>query len=105
MDLTEDTVPPVRAGPERVLAWYEASALTGVSYIAKGADPLFAEVLLVVGGRLVVVVPSADYRRAKVKPAHAVTFDRLVEAADVVREARGAGLSVDVVWPEGAARG
>lgn len=97
------------------------------------------------------VVPSEDYRQAKVKPDHAPAFDRLVEAAaevlvmphetadrqayeaanavllgragrlvavwdgqpssgkgggtaDVVEEARRAGLPVDVVWPEGARR-
>ncbi|MBR7674029.1 hypothetical protein [Streptomyces daliensis] len=152
MDLTDGTVPLVRAGLERLLAGYEPSDLTGVSCIAKGSDSLFAEALLAVGGRLVVVVPSEDYRRAKVKPEHAATFDRLVGAADevlvmphasanrqayeaanavlleradrlvavwdgqppsgkgggtadVVEEAHGAGLPVDVVWPEGATRG
>ncbi|MGW7515445.1 hypothetical protein ACWGJ2_07605 [Streptomyces sp. NPDC054796] len=152
MDLTDGTVPLVRAGLEELLARYEPSDLTGISCIAKGSDSLFAEALLAVGGRLVVVVPSEDYRQAKVKPEHAATFDRLIGAADevlvmphesanrqayeaanavlleradrlvavwdgqppsgkgggtadVVEEARGAGLPVDVVWPEGATRG
>jgi hypothetical protein len=107
--------------------------------------------VLAAGGRLVVVIPSEDYREAKVKPGHAATFDRLHAAADevlvmphatanrsayesanaavlqradrlvavwngqppggkgggtadVVVEAREAGLPVDVVWPAGAAR-
>ncbi|MBR7678369.1 hypothetical protein KDA82_36460, partial [Streptomyces daliensis] len=62
MDLTDGTVPLVRAGLEELLARYAPSDLTGVSCIAKGSDSLFAEALLAVGGRLVVVVPSEDYR-------------------------------------------
>lgn len=151
MDLTEDTVPLVRTELDTLLAGYDAEQLTGLSCIAKGADSLFAEAVLAAGGRLVVVVPSEDYRQAKVKPEHAPTFDRLCAAAyevlvmphetanrqayeaanavlleradrmvavwdgrppsgkgggtaDVVTEARSAGLPVDVVWPEGAER-
>ncbi|MGW4495254.1 hypothetical protein [Streptomyces sp. NPDC004376] len=151
MDLTEESVPLVRAALGDLLTAYEPGALVGVSCIATGSDSLFAEAVLDAGGRLVVVLPSLDYRRAKVKPDHAETFDRLVEAADevlvmphetadrqayetanrtlleraerlvavwngeppsgkgggsadVVIEARNAGLPVDVVWPEGAAR-
>lgn len=55
--------------------------LVGVSCIAKGADALFAEAVLEVGGRLVVVMPSEDYRGAKVKSDHLPIFDRLLEAA------------------------
>ncbi|MFI5686558.1 hypothetical protein [Streptomyces sp. NPDC051636] len=58
-----------------------AADLTGVSCIAKGADSLFADVVLDLGGRLVAVIPSRDYRQNKVKPDHAETFDRLIEAA------------------------
>ncbi|MEU1665759.1 hypothetical protein ABZ547_19510 [Streptomyces sparsogenes] len=151
MDLTEDSVPLVRAELDKILAAYEPAGLVGVSCIARGSDSLFAEAVLAVGGRLVVVVPSRDYREAKVKPDHAATFDRLMGAAhevvvmphatanreayeaanavlleradrlvavwngqpptgkgggtaDVVYEARGAGLPVDVVWPDGASR-
>ncbi|MGW2742452.1 hypothetical protein [Streptomyces sp. NPDC001450] len=128
-----------------------AADLTGVSCIAKGSDSLFAEVVLELGGHLVAVIPSLDYRQNKVKPDHVDTFDRLTEAAaevlvlnnetanraayedadrtllrradrlvavwdgtpppgkgggtaDTVLEARDAGLPVDVVWPDGAAR-
>jgi hypothetical protein len=151
MDLTDESVPLVRAELDKVLAAYESSGLVGVSCIAKGSDSLFAEAVLAVGGSLVVVIPSHDYRQAKVKPDHAETFDRLVEAADevlvmphetanrqayeaanavlleradrlvavwngqgpggkgggtadVVYQAREAGVPVDVVWPDGATR-
>lgn len=151
MDLTADSVPLVRAALMETLKPYADGELTGVSCIAKGSDSLFAEAVLELGGRLVVVIPSQDYRENKVKPDHAETFDRLMEAAaevlvipnetanrqayedanrtllqranrlvavwngepptgkgggtaDTVIEACEAGLPVDVVWPEGAAR-
>lgn len=37
--------------------------LVGVSCIARGADSVFAQVVLDVGGRLEVVLPSRNYRR------------------------------------------
>ena len=152
MDLTDSSVPLVRDALVETLKPYAAGGdLTGVSCIAKGSDSLFAEAVLELGGRLVVVIPSKDYRQAKVRPDHAETFDRLMAAAaevlvldhetanrsayedanrtvlrradrlvavwngeppspkgggtaDTVIEAREAGLPVDVVWPEGAAR-
>jgi len=151
MDLTEASVPLVRAALDDLLTACGADELVGVSCVAAGSDSLFAEAVLAAGGRLVVVLPSQDYRQAKVKPDHAATFDRLVGAADdvlvmphetanrqayesanralleraerlvavwngeppsgkgggtadVVVEARSAGLPVDVVWPDGAAR-
>ncbi|MDX3224395.1 hypothetical protein [Streptomyces sp. ME19-01-6] len=151
MDLTDESVPLVRAELDKTLAAYDSASLVGVSCIAKGSDSLFAEAVLAAGGSLIVVIPSQDYRRAKVKPDHAETFDRLVQAADevlvmphetanrqayeaanavlleradrlvavwngqppggkgggtadVVYEAREAGVPVDVVWPEGASR-
>lgn len=151
MDLTDESVPLVRDALRQALKPYADGELTGVSCIAKGADSLFAEVVLEIGGRLVAVIPSQDYRQNKVKPDHAVAFDQLTEAAsevlvlpnetanraayedanrtlldradrlmavwngepptgkgggtaDTVVEAQKAGLPVDVVWPDGAAR-
>nr|EIF91230.1 hypothetical protein [Streptomyces tsukubensis NRRL18488] len=80
MDLTEESVALVRAALRELLAG-RGNGLTGVSCIAAGADSLFAEAVLEAGGRLVVVVPSRDYRAAKVKPGHAELFDRLHGAA------------------------
>ncbi len=83
MDLTDETVPLVRAALRELLA--ECSDdLTGVSCIAAGSDSLFAEEVTAIGGRLVVVIPSQDYRARKVKPEHATVFDHLVEAAEHV---------------------
>lgn len=80
MDLTEESVPLVRAALRAVLERFRED-LTGVSCIAAGADSLFAEEVTAVGGRLVVVIPSQDYRATKVKPNHAPVFDHLVQAA------------------------
>lgn len=150
MDLTDSSVPLVRDALRETLKPY-VDDLTGVSCVAKGSDSMFAEVVLELGGRLVVIIPSKDYRQNKVKSDHADTFDRLREAADevvvldnetanrgayeeanrellrradrlvavwngepssgkggtadTVDQARGVGVPVDVVWPEGAARG
>ncbi|MFF3359167.1 hypothetical protein ACFYWN_42800 [Streptomyces sp. NPDC002917] len=148
--LTDESVPLVRAALRAVLAEYSED-LTGVSCIAAGSDSLFAEEVTSVGGRLVVVIPSQDYRARKVEPGHAPVFDHLVETAvevltlphetanrgayeaanaellkradrlvavwdgsppsgkgggtaDAVAQARTAGLPVDGVWPDGAAR-
>ncbi|MGW1027732.1 hypothetical protein ACWD4J_29220 [Streptomyces sp. NPDC002577] len=151
MDLPDASVPLVRAALLEILKPCAAGELIGVSCIAKGSDSLFAEAVLELGGRLIAVIPSKDYRQNKVKPDHAETFDRLTEAADevlvlghetanrqayedanrtllqradrliavwngepptgkgggtadTVIEAHEAGLPVDVVWPQGAAR-
>ncbi|MGW4031252.1 hypothetical protein ACWEFL_18375 [Streptomyces sp. NPDC004838] len=150
MNLTEESIPLVRAGLRAVLARYGGD-LTGVSCVAAGADALFAQEVVEAGGRLVAVIPSQDYRAVKVKPDHAPVFDGLVAAAgevvvlphatasraayeaanaellaradrlvavwdgtppsgrgggtaDTVEEACRAGIPVDVVWPDGAAR-
>ncbi|MEU5654156.1 hypothetical protein ABZ802_00825 [Streptomyces sp. NPDC047737] len=80
IDLTEETVPLVRAALREVLAPYSED-LTGVSCIAAGADSLFAEEVSAIGGRLVVVVPSLDYRSAVVRPEDAAVHDHLNETA------------------------
>lgn len=81
MDLTDETVDLVRSELHKLLADESGPDLVGVSCIAKGSDSIFAEELLAVGGRLVAVIPSHDYRLNKVKPDHEERFDRLVEAA------------------------
>lgn len=84
MDLTDESVPLVRAALDEVVAKYGPGEVVGVSCIAAGADSLFADAVLAAGGSLVAVIPSLDYRANKVKPQHADTFDRLVGAAGEV---------------------
>lgn len=81
MDLTPPSVPLVRDALDALLAPYAGPELTGLSCLAPGADSVFAEAVLAAGGRLVAVVPSRDYRAAKVAPGHADRFDRLLAAA------------------------
>jgi hypothetical protein len=80
MDLSVESSRLVGEALRDVLAAHADGALVGVSCIAEGADTLFAEAVLEAGGRLV-VVPSKDYREAKVKPDHVAVVDRLIAAA------------------------
>ncbi|AJC56371.1 hypothetical protein [Streptomyces sp. 769] len=84
MDLTPSTVSLVQGAMQELLRAYAQEGLVGVTCLARGADTLFAEAVVEAGGRLVVVLPSRDYRQVKVKPDHAPTFDRLVANADIV---------------------
>ena len=146
MAISVASYPVVREALVKLLAPY-APALTGVSCLARGADTLFAEVTIELGGKLTVVVPARKYREQQVHPTHAPTFDRMVRAAtevvfmdyenaseqayehankellrradrlvaiwngspsagrggtaDVVADARNAGIAVTVLWPGG----
>ena len=62
-----------------------ARMMVGISCLAPGADSVFAEVLLSLGGRLEVILPCPDYGRSQLGPADAVTFDRLLRQAESVR--------------------
>ncbi|GAB7030851.1 hypothetical protein AB0G35_16630 [Streptomyces sp. NPDC021749] len=84
LGLSEATVPLVQAALRALLREHATSELVGVSCLARGADTLFAEEVVEAGGRLVVIVPSLDYRETKVKGDHAAAFDRLAAVAEVV---------------------
>lgn len=83
MNITSATAELVREAIANLLAG--TPDLVGVSCIARGADSVFAEAVLAVGGRLEVVLPSRDYRHTKVKPEHAAQFDALIARATTVR--------------------
>lgn len=59
--------------------------LVGVSCLARGADQVFARVVLDLGGQVEVVLPAADYRERKVKPENAAAFEELLGRARTVR--------------------
>ncbi|MFE9246422.1 hypothetical protein [Nocardiopsis sp. NPDC006938] len=83
--LSAESVPLVREALSAVLAPYENGDLVGVSCLARGADQIFAGVVLEAGGRLEVVLPSVDYREAKVKPHNLDQFDDLLMRSSLVR--------------------
>ncbi|HUY51820.1 MAG TPA: hypothetical protein VMV92_39995, partial [Streptosporangiaceae bacterium] len=60
------------------------AGLVGISCLARGADQLFARVILDLGGQLIVVLPTPSYREQKVKPDNRALFDELLaKAAEV----------------------
>jgi hypothetical protein len=125
LNLTEPTVPLVRAELRRLLSGHRPGTLTGLSCLAPGADTLFAEEVLAAGGRLlaaaaeVLVLPRPVPDDAAYQAANAELLrraDLLVAVwdggpgngrggtADMVAAAGRAGVPVEVVWPAGAAR-
>jgi hypothetical protein len=83
-NLAPDTGPLVAAVLREVLARADPP-LVGVTCLARGADQLFAGVVLDLGGRMEVVLPAADYRERKVEPEDAPLFDELIGRASAVR--------------------
>jgi len=59
--------------------------LIGVSCLARGADQIFARVVLDLGGQVEVVLPAEDYRERKVTPDNAAVFEDLLASATIVR--------------------
>ncbi|HTJ68785.1 MAG TPA: hypothetical protein VL551_14715 [Actinospica sp.] len=85
MNLSDESVPLVAEAVRAHLATLDVPSLVGVSCLARGADSVFAEVVIELGGRLEVVLPSSNYREAKVKPDHVPQFDRLLTQASEVK--------------------
>lgn len=84
MDLTRESVPLVYKAIIDLLMPHMSAELIGISCIARGADSIFADALLDVGGKLEVVLPAVNYRETKVKREHAAQFDALVHRASKV---------------------
>lgn len=82
--LTPESVPLVAQALRVELARHEPP-FVGVSCLARGADQLFAQAVLDVGGDLAVVLPSRDYRERKVKPDNREQFEQLFARATHVR--------------------
>lgn len=85
MNLTPETLPLVYHAVREALVPYAGDELIGVSCIAQGADSVFAQVVLDLGGKLEVLLPASDYRETKVNASHAEQFDELMERATTVR--------------------
>lgn len=84
MDLTPPTQALVEAAIREMLT-EKLDGLTGISCLARGADQIFARVVLDVGGALIVVLPSPNYREQKVTPDNRAAFDELLAAAAEVQ--------------------
>lgn len=85
MNLTAGSVGLIREVITDALKRYASDELVGISCIARGADSVFAQAVLDLGGELEVVLPAAGYREEKVKPDHAAQFDELIRRAKMVR--------------------
>lgn len=83
-NLAPESVPLVAAELRKVLSEL-GEPLVGVSCLARGADQVFARVVLEIGGHLEVVLPAADYRERKVKPDNRDEFEALIGQATNVR--------------------
>ncbi|SFS64667.1 hypothetical protein SAMN05660874_02263 [Saccharopolyspora flava] len=84
-NLTPETSRLVYRALGRELDAHRGDAVIGVSCLARGADQVFARVVLDAGGTLEVVLPAADYRERKVKPDNAAEFDELLARSATVR--------------------
>src|SRR5439155_9059210 len=67
------------------------SELCGLSSLAKGADQLFAGVLLELGGRLEAVLPFGDYEATFEKPEDLARFRELLARCSAVTTLEFAG--------------
>lgn len=84
MDLTTTTQALVDAAIRELLAEEEQNGLTGITCLARGADQIFARAVLDLGGALIIVLPSPNYRDQKVRPDNRAVFDELLaKAADI----------------------
>lgn len=79
--LSDATAELVADALSTVLATHEVDELVGVTCLARGADQIFARVVLELGGSVEVVLPAADYRDRKVKPDNIAEFDELIARA------------------------
>jgi len=88
MNLASDAEPIVYDAVMAELAEFRgAGELIGISCIARGADSIFARAVLDSGGRLEVVLPTADYRQTKVRPIDAPQFDLLLSRSSRIHVA------------------
>ena len=79
-NLTPETVALVAEAPRGLLVGVN-QPVVGVTCLARGADQVFARVVLELGGDIEVVLPASDYRSRKVKPDNAAEFDDLIGKA------------------------
>lgn len=82
--LPEPTVQLIKVALQAELV-HHVPDLVGITCLADGADQLFAQVVIDLGGALEVVVPAQKYRDA-LPDAHKPLYDQLLARAANVRE-------------------
>jgi hypothetical protein len=82
-NLSPESVPLVADAVRDHLAGV-TGPVVGVSCLARGADQVFARVVLEHGGELEVVLPAEDYQERKVKPYNRAEFTDLIGKANTV---------------------
>lgn len=83
-NLSIRTLPLVAEGIRHALADHPAPELVGLTCLARGADQVFARVVLDLGGTVGVVLPAADYRDRQVNDDNLAEFDDLLGKATAV---------------------
>jgi hypothetical protein len=79
--LSPSTVIAVRLAITEILASHASETLTGLTNLAVGSDQIFARAVLAVGGRLHVVIPSANYATTFSSPDEQDAFSYLLGVA------------------------
>jgi hypothetical protein len=82
--LSADTATTVYEALRDELRRYRAARLHGITCLAAGADQLFANAVLDIGGTFEAIVPAADYRDKVVSADNRPEFDELVGLAERV---------------------
>lgn len=82
-NLTAATEEVVYEALRKILLPHPSHDLVGVSCLARGADQIFAQAVLDLGGALRVVLPAPDYR-TKIKADNVARYDALLDAAESV---------------------
>lgn len=81
MNLSPETIDLVRTAISEALEEFQDGNLVGFSCLAAGADSIFAQAVLDAGGKLAVVVSSADYCEKKVDPEDQPAYNLLLSHA------------------------
>jgi hypothetical protein len=85
VDVPDETVEWIVAA---ITAWLRGCTTPdwrGITCLARGADQLFAQVVLALDGQLHVVLPAQDYERRVVEEANRAQFRQLLALADTVQ--------------------
>lgn len=84
VNVSEDVARWVTSALTRRLGAARGAPVRGITCLAKGADQIFAEVVLAASGTIEVVLPARDYRQAMVEAGDAEPFCGLLDQAAAV---------------------